>query len=85
MFWKGLAQVLVGETVLVRQSSMAGVGFGSNIRPFFTYKVGPRGQTLLADADAKLAGKTLGAMPADMAAALDKHLNGWSGFPLSFL
>jgi ATP-dependent DNA helicase RecQ len=78
VFWKGLAQVLVGDNVLVRHASMAGVGRGSNIRPFFTYAVGPRGEHLLNDAEAQLPETALSGLPADMSAALDKYLNGWS-------
>ena len=78
VFWKGLAGVLVGDGVLVRRASTAGVGHGSNMRPFFTYVVGDKGKALMADETMKLPGVAMSALPADTAAALDKHLNGWS-------
>ena len=78
VFWKGLAGVLVGDGVLVRRASTAGVGHGSNMRPFFTYVVGDKGKALMADDSIKLPGVAMSALPADTAAALDKHLNGWS-------
>ena len=78
VFWKGLAQVLVGDNVLERNASMAGVGHGSNIRPFVTYAIGPKGKQLLKDPAMKLPGTAISGLPADVAAALDKHLYGWS-------
>eukprot|EP01043_Picozoa_sp_COSAG02_P008478 COSAG02_NODE_272_length_26345_cov_761.363179_5_plen_1026_part_00 len=78
VFWKGLAQVLVGDNVLKRNASMAGVGYGSNIRPFVTYAIGLKGEQLLKDPAMKLPGTAMSGLPADVAAALDKHLYGWS-------
>ena len=49
---ESLAQVLLGDNVWCN-ASMAGVGRGSNIRPF-SVKVGPKGEHLLEDPAMKL-------------------------------